>query len=61
MDVHDMSLDMLGGGGMSGLSGSMGDCVTSSHGIHPSMSMYQVEIKTSFRDLFSSRFCNFYI
>ncbi|XP_023342551.1 POU domain, class 4, transcription factor 3 isoform X2 [Eurytemora carolleeae] len=54
MDVHDMSLDMLGGGGMSGLSGSMGDCVTSSHGIHPSMSMYQLEKNCSALDMFQT-------
>ena len=40
-----MSLDMLGTN-MSGLPTSMGDCVTSPHGIHPSMSMYQVNILT---------------
>ena len=41
-----MSLDMLGSSvvssGMAGLPTSMQDCVSSPHGIHPSMSMYQV-------------------
>ena len=45
-----MGLEMLGGGpgGMSVLQSNMGDCVSSPHSIHQSMSMYQVPNHPSF-------------